>query len=282
VKKIIILGSSGMLGSCLVRSLREKYKVVGISRYRDDTTNYACDFKNLKDLEKILNKEKSDLIINSAALTNLNICEENSELASLIHYILPLFLSERHERNIHISTDSVFDGETGFYHEESSPNPLNIYAKTKLLGEAPILSNGGLVLRVNIYGFNSNLKRSSLFEWAYNAIKKNEAIVGYDDVIFNPVSIFRLAELMDYFASNETVGLLNVGANCAISKAEFIQHMIKIINPNYCNFTISNQPKSEVRRPKNTVLDTGKLIGMGLGEFDWKDDLRVAIKKIED
>lgn len=276
--KIIILGSSGMLGSCLKNKLVANNEVIGISR-KTKNDKYECDFKNLKALENILDKEKADIIINCAAITDLQYCEKNINEAFSVHYYLSNFLSKRNERNIYISTDSVFDGSVGWYKEESIVKPLNVYAMSKYMGEMPIIQNGGLVIRVNIFGFNSIMKRSSLFEWMCEQIKLNNKVIGYTNIIFNPVSIFKLAEIMEKMIERNINGLINIGSNEAISKADFLNKIVNIVDEKYKGLSLGELSETVIIRPKNTTLSTQKFKGYGFNGIDIYEDLSETIRK---
>lgn len=264
-----------MLGSCIASYLKNDYSVIGISRSGGESIDYECDFLNLSKLNEILNIEKADIIINCAAITDLNYCQNNIDEAFKIHYFLSLFLSKRKERNFYISTDSVFDGVKGDYREDDKTKPLNVYSMSKFMGEIPILQAGGLVLRVNIYGFNinANNKKNTLFEWAFKNIASKNSITGYRDVIFNPVSVFGLSKIIKILIETNLDGLLNIGSSRPISKAEFIRSIADIVDKHYDGLTFGLQPVEELKRPKNTSLDLTKFKKIGLEQVDLNDDL---------
>jgi dTDP-4-dehydrorhamnose reductase len=275
--RVFILGSSGMLGSVLYNYLADYYQVFGASR-NNKFGDYSCDLRDQVKLEKILNFVKPDVIINAAAITDLTYCQKNIYEALSVHYELPKFLSGRNERVIQISTDSVFDGKSSNYSESDLPNPVNCYSFTKLLGEYPILSKlNGLVLRTNIYGFNTYSPGSSLFEWIVHSLEENLTIHGYRNVFFNPVSIFKLSEIIHHSIENETNGLMHIGSNTVLCKADFISKIIAIVKPSYSSYFDSIQMESDLIRPKNTSLNVEKMIANNFVEIDLDFDLRQTI-----
>ena len=143
--KVLILGSCGMLGSVLCEYLlQSNYQVIGIDKVNlenkfEKYKLYNIDLLDFFKVEEIIFQEKPNIIINVAAIVNLNLCEENYELAELLHVDLNerfLNLSKKISfKFVYISTDSVFDGTKSNYIEEDLAIPLNNYAKTKFLGE---------------------------------------------------------------------------------------------------------------------------------------------------
>ena len=266
--KIVILGSTGMLGSALMLHLKNQHDVVGLARSEGNFTNYTCDFTCFDTLADILDYVDADIIINCAAITDLNYCERNINDAFMLHYYLPLVLSKRRELCIYISTDSVFDGFQGNYSEDSLTCPLNVYSMSKLLGELPVLDSGGLVLRTNIYGFNRCKWGKSLFEWVIDSVTSKSCITGYSDVYFNPVSIFELSSIISKFIQGGHRGIYNIGCEMAISKGYFIQEIISIIDPGYNLLTFDCQPMTSVIRPRNTTLRIEKFTN----DFGWSVD----------
>ena len=264
-----------MLGSQLVRYLKRYFDVVGISRAKHPLSDYICDFTCFDKLSAILDQVKADVIVNCAAITNLDYCERNIYDAFVLHFYLSRFLSQRHEKNIYISTDSVFNGKSGNYTETNNPCPLNTYAMSKLMGEIPVLDSGGLVLRTNIYGFNAYKEGSSLLEWAIRQISNNEQITGYTDVMFNPVSIFSLSQIITRTIEKEKVGLYHIGSNISISKGDFLQYVINLINPKFGRLHMDRQPDSVIIRPKNTTLNTKKF----QNEMSLEVDLGIDLEK---
>ncbi|MBD3841916.1 MAG: SDR family oxidoreductase [Campylobacterales bacterium] len=273
--KIVVLGASGMLGSQLVKYLGQYHDVVGISRTAHPLSSYTCDFTNFDRLNSILNRVNANVIVNCSAITNITYCEQNIYDAFSLHFYLPCFLSQRHEKNIYISTDSVFSGKSGNYDETSAPHPLNTYSMSKLMGETPILDSGGLVLRSNIYGFNAHKEGNSLFEWAVRQVVNNQETTGYTDVMFNPVSIFSLSRIIA--STLEKEGLYHIGSNLPISKCEFLQYVINLVNPKFSRLQFGTQPDSLVKRPKNTTLNIKKSQNEGVLEVDLTRDLEETV-----
>lgn len=287
--KILILGSNGMLGMALQSQLGQNYEVVGIDKVFNNKTKvkfYQMDLLEFERVKSILLQEKPNIIINVAAIVNLKLCEENKELANLLHIDLNKQISLISEvlkcRYIYISTDSIFDGKMGNYKEENRTNPLNYYAVTKLKGEEEIQKNlkDCLIIRTNIYGYSEN--QNSLLKWAYNSLKNNEKIVGYNNVIFNPVSVYQLAEIIEELIKKQYKGIINIGSNKIISKFDFIRIVAKYLKKE--EFLISGElddNTSKIIRPKNTSLSLTKMRKILNKEYNLEEEILRIIREVE-
>jgi dTDP-4-dehydrorhamnose reductase len=150
------------------------------------------------------------------------------------------------------------------YSESSSPAPLNVYALTKLLGEPPILNAGGLAVRTNIYGFNRHRPGNSIFEWAMSSLRYNKPMIGYQDVIFNPVSVWQLSRSLDLCLRLDLRGLINIAGDMPISKADFLAATIRLNRPDFTLIEVQDAPLSPIVRPKQTTLDITRSSELGL------------------
>ena len=269
--KILITGVNGMLGRRIAKTfiVLENYEVYGIGRSATKLTGlkayYKGDICELDFLKFISSQQAYDYIIHCAAIVNLKLCEEQAALAWKTHVIASEQLAELNPDAIffYISTDSVFDGKVGQYTETSIANSLNQYANTKYEGEKVVAKNhpSNYILRLNIYGFKQPLG-TSLFEWGYTSLKKNQSISGYNNVIFNPLYVGQVANILLHFMEKKpSYGLYHLGAQTSLSKyaflvkiADFFGFDVDLIKASKVDFS-----KSQVNRPLNTTLAITKL-----------------------
>jgi dTDP-4-dehydrorhamnose reductase len=140
-------------------------------------------------------------VINCAALANLEACEAEPVLAGKLNSELPeklaKYVARGGARLVHISTDAVFDGRLGGYREIDTPNPLSLYARTKLNGEQAVLAanSEAIVARVNLFGWSLSGKRS-LAEWFFNNLSSGNSMLGFTDVFFCPLLANDLAKML--------------------------------------------------------------------------------------
>lgn len=269
MKKILILGSNGMLGSVLCNHLLKKgYNIIGIDRIvikneKENYKFYQLDLLDFIEVEKIIFQETPDIIINTAAIVNLNLCQENYELAKLLHVDLNKKILDLNRKIpfkfIYISTDSVFDGTKSNYTEEDEVMPLNNYAKTKFLGEEEVKKmKDYIVIRTNIYGYSN--EQNSLLKWAYNELNNDKKIFGYENVIFNPVSVYQLTDAISILIQKDFKGTLNIVSGKPISKFEFLEIIERYLKKkNLVQKSLLEDENLNIKRPKNTVLSTKKM-----------------------
>ena len=268
--KVGVTGASGMLGTSLVAHLSEKHKVFATSRSKGiegDNIEWDCfDLTDIALLNEWLEKSKLDVVIHCAAIVNVDACEENVELATELHVettkAMVDYLSSSFGRLIYISTDSVFDGEKqGAYSESDLENPLNVYAKTKLMGERPVqLMTNGLVLRTNIIGWD--LRNSVSFaEWMLKKLTDNVPLNLFYDVNFSPLHVDNLSLIIGKIIERPIFGLHHCVSSDSISKYDFGKKMAE-------TFQLSNENINRVsvdsidfkaNRPKNMALNIKKI-----------------------
>ena len=270
--RILVTGSSGMLGKDIVEILSNNINcsVYGISRTVNSRFSsdhqVIGDLTNLKFLSNSLCKIKPDVIVHCAAIVNVDECETNKRAAEMLHRDVTEILARYKSgltRFIYISTDSVFDGQEGNYTEEDIPNPINYYAKTKRDGEIVVLENNSnaVVIRTNIYGFHLESGKS-LVEWAIDNFKQEKSISGFTDVYFSPVYTKQLGGIIrDIIPAKYFKGILNVASKEYRSKYEFLLHIAKQFNFNTSLITKNSVKKFKFLAPRavNTTLNTNLL-----------------------
>ena len=268
--KVGVTGASGMLGTSLISHLSEKHKVFATSRSKGiegDNIKWDCfDLTDITLLNQWLEKSKLDVVIHCAAIVNVDACEENVELATELHLettkAMADYLDSIDGRLIYISTDSVFDGEKqGAYIESDLENPLNVYAKTKLMGEKHVQSmNNGLVLRVNIIGW-TQVGGTSFAEWILKSLIANVPLSLFYDVYFSPLHVDNLSLIIGKIIERPIFGLHHCVSSDSISKYDFGKKMAEIFqlsNSNVNRASIEDM-KFKANRPKNMALNIKKI-----------------------
>jgi len=289
--KIIITGSKGMLGKDVVNMLSqgEGMTIFGLDRIAGkaqvNVEQIALDLTDFGLLRKIVKDIKPEIIVHCAANVNVDDCEKNKKYAYDLHVgstdILASYKPDR-VKFVYISTDSVFDGKKGSYGEESKPSPLNYYARTKFEGEktSSRRNPNAIIIRTNIYGFNSYSKKS-LAEWAIENLKNGNAINGFTDTVFNPVYTKQLARIIGkLLIGGRYAGILNIGCDDYISKYVFLLRMAEVFSfsGNLIKESSTAQVKMDVKRPKNTTLDINRLKSI----FNESLSLESGLKELRD
>ncbi len=272
MKNILVTGAGGMLGEKIVKYFdsQNQFTVYGTIRNRIPFEGGNVKWENLdlcnqKELHNLLNNIKPSIIIHCAANINIDNCEINSDDSEYLHsnIIEEFKKSSPNSLFIYISTDSIFNGETGNYSEQDTPGPINKYALSKLNGEFQVkyFFKEFIIIRTNIFGFHSIQNKTSLAEWALEKLNKNESINGFDDVIFNPVYTVQLAFVINNLINLNYRGIIHVGSSSRISKFSFLNLLaLKFnFNENLIQRTLSQDYNFKAMRPKNTFLNTSKL-----------------------
>ena len=149
-------------------------------------------------------------------------------------------------RLLHVSTDAVFDGQTGGYSEEDPPNPLSTYAKTKLKAEYAVAEANpeAIIARVNLFGW-SLMGYRSLAEFFFNNLSGGNPVMGFTDVYFCPLLANDLAHIFTSMLERKLTGLYHVLSRNHVSKYEFGVQIARKFNL-----------KEELIEPKS-VFDSG-------------------------
>lgn len=226
---VIIPGISGLVGSHLAKRIHEKYRTIGVNRKNigpsGNTVYFPDGIAEGNDFGKWLENVDFDVIINCAALADVDKCEIDREAARRINVEFVEGIAgicERRDRLlIHISTDYLFDGNSGPYPEEAVPNPINNYGQTKLLAEEAIVSSGcqHIIVRTNhLYG-NTGAGPSKLLAWLYGA--REHEINAAGDQYNNPTWAGNLADAIIEMMEIDFRGVINIGGSDYLSRYEF-------------------------------------------------------------
>jgi dTDP-4-dehydrorhamnose reductase len=228
--RILVTGASGLLGLNFCLKMADKHQLTGVihsSLLRDlPLKSVQCDLSAPGVIARLIDNHHPQLVLNCAAVANMDACESQPEQAMTINSRLPGELAEvchsRHIKLVHISTDAVFDGRKGDYSEEDEPNPLSVYAASKLAGEQNVLQANpeAIVARVNFFGFSISGTRS-LAEFFLNHLSAGNPVNGFVDVMFCPLYAADLVDVIMKMVDNELMGLYHVVSPESLSKYTF-------------------------------------------------------------
>ena len=228
--RILVTGASGLLGLNFCLQMADSHSIVGVDRGKLAGTPFEllkADLLEPGACSRLLDESRPDAVIHTAAMADVDSCELDPEGARLLNAELPGELAavcaKRGIQLIHISTDAVFDGsKDGTYTEDDKPNPLGVYAQTKLDGELAVLSVNpeAVVTRVNFYGWSLHGTRS-LAEFFFNNLNAGKKVNGFTDVIFCPMFVNHLTETLMSMLGKELIGLYHVVGTQSVSKYQF-------------------------------------------------------------
>ncbi|MEE0686825.1 MAG: SDR family oxidoreductase [Lachnospiraceae bacterium] len=269
MKKVYITGIAGLLGYAIATKLMGKYQVCGVDLVEveiEDCNIEKFDLTDFEQLENSIRNQKPDILIHTAAAVNVDGCETNRDYANSLNSKLTeniSFICKKYGiKLIYISTDAVFDGEKkGLYTEDDVPNPINYYGLTKLQGEDFVKQvDNSLTLRTNIYGVNIQNKKS-FGEWIVSSLQENQELNMFTDIMFSPILVNELAEIIDICICNDIEGLYHACGTGSISKYEFGMLVKEIfgINTGKIHKTTSDTMEFIAKRSKNMGMSNKKL-----------------------
>ena len=240
--KILILGSTGLLGNTLTKyfldreyfqtfaSIRDYSKIKFFNKKYHEKFVYINNILDKRETEKIIKNIKPDVLINCLGLTNKKIFNSNQSedfisINSLLPYRLQKICEDLGSRLIHFSTDCIFSGDKGFYSEKEIPDPPDIYGKSKLLGELDFENT--LTIRKSVIG-HELISRNGLLEWF---LYQNKFVEGYKNVIFSGTTVLELAILIEKYIipRSELKGIINITGE-SISKFDLLKIIADIYN----------------------------------------------------
>lgn len=240
--KLLILGASGLLGNTLIKYFFRKSNYQTFGTIRDNLQvnffdkKYHKNFRILNDilnfaeLENIIDNFRPNVVINCIGLNNkinkndFYTIEKYILINSLLPHKLQSICSRLGIRLIQLSSDCVFSGIKGNYSEKDLPDPLDIYGKSKLMGE--LESDNCLTIRKSVIG-HELIKKEGLLDWF---LSRNEKVEGYQKAIFSGLTVLELARIIDIFIlpRTELNGILHI-AGFPISKYD----LLNIISSEY-------------------------------------------------
>ena len=267
----LILGGTGLLGSKFVKGLAKSnsvsatyhkkipFEFAGVKWRKFD----ALDFNAQTDL---INLIRPKVVINCIALTNVDLCELQPNLATDLNSNFPRILASICSQYgiylIHISTDHYESIVRKPIKENDHVFGINEYGISKLQGEAAIqeVNSTALILRTNFFG-DSNSDSQTFLNWITENLKRNRKIQGFTDVDFSPVSISELIKCALDLKDMNFNGIVNVSSNESITKYDFIRLVAKVfdLNTDLIEPEISDNVKGRVKRPNYMPLDNSRL-----------------------
>lgn len=265
MKKILILGSSGILGKALYRSLKNKKK---IKLFHTGLKNRNINLENKVQLKKLILSIYPDLIINCAAYTNIEECEKNIKISKkinveIVKQIFNLKLQKKMKFDfIQFSTDLFYNKKKDNSSKEDSRIYLiNNYCKHKREAEKICIKNKALIFRTNFFG-KSVSKKGSFSDWIYKVFRKNKNFYLFNDVYFNPLRINTIVKIILLIINDKKIklnGIYNLGSKDAIYKNEFailFAKKTKIFHRNYTNINVNKL--LGVKRSTNMYMNVNK------------------------
>jgi len=275
--KIAIIGAVGRLGAALAREYGRDFEVSGFSRRQ-------LDLGKLDQIRSLVSETEFDLLINCAALTNVDYCESHREEAFLINAEAPHLLAQlangKAAKFVHISTDYVFDGKQQVpYTEEDEPAPLSVYGESKLEGERRVLevSSNNLVIRLSwVFGPD----KPSFIDQIMQRARETDAITAVADKFSSPTYALDAASWLRLTWDKDAHGILHLANNGGCSWQEWAQYAIDVCRSLGISLkaerigavSLADMKNFVAKRPVHTVLSTAKFTALtGVKPRHWRE-----------
>lgn len=245
---ILVLGGSGLLGSQLLSgNYFRGYRC--LSQGRGNDVDIQADLQDVSQVRRMLIEVCPVAIINLIGLTNVDLCESSPNesyrvnVRPLQHVFEACRSLKIKPRVVHISTDQVYDGIGP--HKENEINLTNYYAFSKYAAELVANSERCTILRTNFFGKSRTSKRTSFTDWLYKELSSGNSIHVFEDVLFSPLSMQSLCEMIEATVCSDIDGVFNLGAHDGLSKADFAFLFADFLG----------LPKNNMHRCKSTDVD---------------------------
>lgn len=196
-----------------------------VTHGRSGAADLEGEFSDADSIATILDGQSPDALVNLVALTDVELCERQPNLAylgntrSVVSIVEWLRGYPRSCHLIHLSTDQVYDGRGP--HPEASITLTNYYAFSKYAGELAAANTPSTVLRTNFFGRSRVARRESITDWLFRSLSNADTVEVFDDIFFNPLSMNTLSTMIDQALVLKPIGVFNLGSRGAMSKADF-------------------------------------------------------------
>ena len=272
----MITGSEGQLGKALQIGLTDKFNILSTTRQptqlaKNQRNVQKLDITDKENISNVLESFKPDIIINCAAYTNVDGSEINKDLAHQVNVegLRNLIqLSDINTYLIQISSDYVFDGDSGPYSEDEHTFPVNYYGKTKL--EAENILRGTrrkwAIFRPNVIYSSDLFSKSNFFAWVYRYLLKKDSISVVTDQISNPTFNLQIVKAIFQCIIMDFEGILHIGSDDYMSRYEFALDIAKVFGLDSALITkidtdsLTQKVKSYIaKRPLHSGLVVNKI-----------------------
>jgi dTDP-4-dehydrorhamnose reductase len=274
--RILVTGCNGLLGQKLVELISSKPEHYLLATAKSELIPtlshgefHALDITSQSHVEKIISKLKPDVVINTAAMTQVDQCETEREKCWQANVEAVRFLVEACQKIkvhlVHVSTDFIFDGSHGPLDENEKPNPISYYGESKLAGEMEVQKgtiDWAILRTVLVYGVTNDMSRSNIVLWVKKSLEDGKTINVVNDQWRTPTLAEDLAVGCFLAATKKAKGIFNISGDemmtpydIAIATADFFK-----LNKSLIQQTDSTKFSQPAKRPPKTgfIIDKAK------------------------
>ena len=263
--KFLVTGSAGLVGSQVVKDLfllnHEVYSCYNESKPQSGIST-KLDLANQDDIKQVLNKTKPDRIIHLAAMTNVDLCETEQDMAMKINTnSTETLVNEAAKLGaffVYVSTDYIFDGKQGLRKENDLPNPLGFYGKSKLEGEVSLnnVASGWCIARTST-PFGKHPTKKSFPLWVKENLELKKEISVLVDQFTSPTYVPNLSKMLIEVATRQITGIIHLAGTSRISRYALAEMVADRLNLDKILLKPANitEMNWKAQRPQDSSLD---------------------------
>jgi dTDP-4-dehydrorhamnose reductase len=300
MKTVLVTGSNGLLGQKITEKILNEGGVnliatsKGENRYpiKEGYVYADMDILNPDNVREVIKSYMPDAIIHTAAMTNVDTCEDQKELAYQLNVAAVATLIQICEeldiQLVHLSTDFIFDGENGPYTEEAAPNPLSYYGETKLMAEELVKkskANWVILRTIIVYGIVSDMSRSNIVLWAKGALEKGQPLNIVNDQWRMPTLAEDLADICFLAIEHDAQGVYNASGKDMMSISELVAKVADFwhLDKGLINEISAETLNQTAKRPKKTgfILDKS-MTELNYQPHSFEEGLAILDKQLRD
>lgn len=295
--KILVTGCNGLLGQKLVALLSGMSDVSVVATARSPLAGSwpvafaLLDITDTKMVSDVVAQHRPDVIIHGAAMTQVDICEQDKDAAYKTNVVgTENIIEAARQCNAHlvyVSTDFVFDGQRGMLTEDEAPGPVNYYGETKLIAEQRVIESGlswSIVRTVLVYGIIPGVLRSNILTWVKKSLEEGKRINVVNDQWRTPTLAEDLALGCYLAALKRAQGIYHISGKDYVSVYD-----IAVRTADYFNLDASQitpVPTSMLPQPAKRPAKTGFNIGkaereLGYAPHSLSEGIAIVAKQIE-
>ena len=299
MKKILVTGANGLLGQKIVYGYKDHPEVELIAtgrgpcrmEDRDGYTYESLDIESHDQVMEVAGRNRPDVIINTAAMTNVDACEKDREgclRANVVAVNNLVTACEKYDIHfIHLSTDFIFDGQDGPYDEEAQSNPISYYGWSKMEAELVVSScrtRWTIIRTILVIGITEGMSRSNIVLWAKGALEKGETIHVVNDQFRSPTLAEDLAAGCMLAALKGAEGVYNISGKDFMSILELVRRVARFyeLNESLINSVSSDTLNQPAKRPPRTGFILDKAIReLGYQPHSFEESLAIMKDQVD-
>ncbi len=223
---LVVTGAGGLLGGRLLQAAAGRYRVFPVYHHSPasmwQTDEFVGDLTDGSEIERLASHVTPEIIINCAALADVDRCEREPQVSDAINRRAVELLVEAFPaaRFVQLSTDYVFPGGTPPPGPQDPPQPLNMYGRHKLAAERAVAKSSPRHLVIRAVTIIDHTNKRNFFRFVFDALRRGETIQALTDQISNPITARDAADIIMRLIEKKVSGLVHIGGREFVSRYE--------------------------------------------------------------